>query len=146
MSVVSQGRPGVVSLDRAYGRTVQGRLLVASDGFSPRYDLDRSTGVITRRDHSLFGEQLAGHIVVFPTAKGGVAAGWAFFDLQARDLAPLALVFGISNSVMVHGAVMAGVPIADGIPAADWDKLSSGMWAELRPADRQLVLCRRQGL
>lgn len=143
MTVLSAGRPQVVSLARAYGPTVEGPLLVASDGFSPRYDLDRSTGIVTRQGHSLYGEKLAGRIVVFPTAKGGVAAGWAFFDLQSRGLAPLAFVFGISNSVMVHGAVMAGVPIADGIPAADWDKLSSGRWAELRPADRQLLVAAR---
>ncbi len=143
MTARSDGNPQVVLLARAYGRTVEGPLLVASDGFSPRYDLDRSTGIVTRRAHSLFGEKLAGHIVAFPTAKGGVAAGWAFFDLQSRGLAPLAFVFGIANSVMVHGAVMAGVPIADGILAADWDKLKSGMWAALRPAERQLAIAAR---
>lgn len=124
-----------VKLARAYGARVAGPLLVSADGFSPRYDLDRATGVITRRGHSLYGHKLAGSIVAFPTAKGGVAAGWAFLDLHARGLGPLAFVFGITNSVMVHGAVMAGVPIADGLSADAWEQLQTARWAELRPEE-----------
>ncbi len=129
-----------VKLARAYGDRVEGPLLVSTDGFSPRYDLDRATGIITRAGHSLYGRQLAGSIVAFPTAKGGVAAGWAFLDLQSRGLAPLAFVFGITNSVMVHGAVMAGVPIADGLSPAAWEHVQKARWAELRPEERGLRL------
>lgn len=129
-----------VELARAHGARVEGPLLVSTDGFSPRYDLDRSTGIITRGGHSLYGHQLAGSIVVFPTAKGGVAAGWAFLDLQSRGLAPLAFIFGIVNSVMVHGAVMAGVPIADGLSTEAWAQVQAAPWAELRPAERRLRL------
>ncbi len=136
-------REPYVELARAYGVRVEGPLLVSADGFSPRYDLDRATGIITRVGHSLYGHKLAGAIVAFPTAKGGVAAGWAFLDLQSRGLAPLAFVFGISNSVMVHGAVMAGVPIADGLTSEAWARLQTGQWAELRPAERRLRLVTR---
>ncbi|MDA8198709.1 MAG: DUF126 domain-containing protein [Thermaerobacter sp.] len=129
-----------VKLARAYGARVEGPLLVSADGFSPRYDLDRATGVVTRVGHSLYGHQLAGSIVAFPTAKGGVAAGWAFLDLHSRGLAPLAFIFGITNSVMVHGAVMAGVPIADGLSVEAWEQLRTARWAELRPAKRDLRL------
>ena len=71
MTALRDGRPQVVSLARAYGRTVEGPLLVASDGFSPRYDLDRSTGIVTRQGHSLYGDKLAGRIVVFPRPRAG---------------------------------------------------------------------------
>lgn len=129
-------------LERGFGPSVTGPLLVSADGFSPRYDLDRNTGVITRKGHSLEGCKLQGHIVVFPAAKGGVAAGWAFLDLQSRGLAPLAFVFLTVNSVMVHGAVMANIPIADGLSPADATKLSTGCIAFLNPRGKELVVNR----
>lgn len=129
-------------VERGFGQSVTGPLLVSSDGFSPRYDLDRNTGVITRKGHSLEGCKLAGHIVVFPSAKGGVAAGWAFLDLQSRGLAPLAFVFLTVNSVMVHGAVMANIPIADGISPDDAAKLRTGWVAFLNPTGKELVVRR----
>ena len=53
-------------------------------------------------------------ILVIPTVKGGVAGGWAFFDLLHKGIAPRALVFGKLNPVMVQGAVLAGMPITEG--------------------------------
>ena len=38
------------------GHKVQAQALVASDGFSARYDLDRIRGVFSRPEHRLVGE------------------------------------------------------------------------------------------
>ena len=37
------------------GKSVRGRALVAKDGFSARYDLDRINGVFRRPEHKLAG-------------------------------------------------------------------------------------------
>jgi predicted aconitase with swiveling domain len=109
-----KARNPVLRVRRAFGPAVEGIALVSSEGFSPRYDLDRTTGIITKIGHALEGERLAGKVLFTPTAKGGVAAGWAFFDMQAKGFAPLALVFGKTNPVMVQGAVFAGIAITEG--------------------------------
>ncbi len=93
---------------------VEGEALVSTEGFSPRYDLDRLTGEISRPGHAIEGENIAGKILFFPTAKGGIAAGWAFYDLESKGIAPKALVFGKTNPVMVQGAVFAGIAITEG--------------------------------
>ena len=49
-----------------------------------------------------------------PANKGGIAAGWAFYDLASKALAPKAIVFGKTNPVMVQGAVFAGITITEG--------------------------------
>lgn len=98
---------------RSIGQPVRGIALVSDQPFSPRYDLNRSTGVITRKGHPLEGCNIKDTILVCPTAKGGVAGGWAFIDLRARGLAPLALLFDVANPVMVQGAAGAGIPIMD---------------------------------
>ena len=66
---------------RACGPAVEGEAVLSSEGFSPRYDLDRWSGVITKPGHKLEGTNIRDKILFFPTAKGGIAAGWAFFDI-----------------------------------------------------------------
>ena len=103
-----------IKVDRAFGPVVHGEAVVSSEGFSPRYDLDRWSGVITKPGHELEGVNIRDKILFFPTAKGGIAAGWAFYDIKAKGLAPKALVFGVTNPVMVQGAVFANITITEG--------------------------------
>ena len=104
----------IIIVTRAMGQTVSGQVVVFREGFSPRYDLDRTSGVISRRGHSAEGQSIKDKILVIPTAKGGVAGGWAFRDLVCKGFAPRAFGFGKLNPVMVQGAVFAGIPITEG--------------------------------
>ena len=129
-----------VHVKRAWGEPVQARALVMREGFSPRYDLDRWNGVISRIGHSAEGESIRDRVLIIPTSKGGVAGGWAFFDLLNKGIAPKALVFGKLNPVMVQGAVLAGLPIME-----DWDQdllslVRSGDMVRLDPGARTVTL------
>ena len=53
------------------GRKVQAPALVASDGFSARYDLDRIRGVFSRPEHKLAGESYRGRVLVLDAAVSG---------------------------------------------------------------------------
>jgi len=66
----------IYSARHAIGKPVRGQTLVAHDGFSARYDLDRIKGVFSRATHKLAGQSYAGRILVLDTAKGGVASAW----------------------------------------------------------------------
>lgn len=130
----------VIKLARAWGQVVEGSALVMREGFSPRYDLDRWTGVISRIGHSSEGQSIKDRILIIPTVKGGVAAGWAFFDLVHKGIAPRGLVFGRLNPVMVQGAVLARMPIAEG-----WDRdatllIKTGDTVRLDPAGSLLTV------
>ncbi len=103
-----------IAVERAYGEPVEGEAVVSEEGFSPRYDLDRWSGTITRPGHELEGTSLKDKICFFPTAKGGIAAGWAFYDIKWKKIAPRAFIFGVPNPVMVQGAIFAGIPITEG--------------------------------
>ena len=61
----------IITVVRAMGKTVSGQVVVFREGFSPRYDLDRTSGVISRRGHSAEGQSIKDKILVIPTAKGG---------------------------------------------------------------------------
>lgn len=125
---------------RAFGPNVTAPALVSTDPFSPRYDLDRTTGLVTRSGHAIQGCSIAGVVLVCPTAKGGVAGGWAFFDLRARNLAPSALLLDIANPVMVQGAAAAGIPIMDGFEARVTDRIRTGDLLLVDPSSQTITV------
>lgn len=139
-----KARPAVIRVRRAFGPSVEGIALVSSEGFSPRYDLDRTTGVITKVGHALEGERLSGKILFTPVAKGGVAAGWAFFDMLAKGFAPRALVFGKTNPVMVQGAVFAGISITEGWTPDALETVATGDLVRVDPVRKRIEILRRR--
>src|SRR6266851_3098673 len=93
------------------GQKARGQALVAHDGFSARYDLDRVRGIFSRPDHKLAGQSYVGKILVLDTAKGGVASAWMLNEMMSRGVAPLALVFNSVNPSLVQGAALACLPM-----------------------------------
>ena len=94
----------------AMGRRVQGRALVAKDGFSARYDLDRIRGVFSRPEHRLAGQSYLGRILVLDAAKGGVATAWMLHEMAARGVMPAALVLNRVNPIMVQAPLSLSSP------------------------------------
>ncbi|ATA23039.1 hypothetical protein BIY26_21100 [Brenneria goodwinii] len=130
----------VISVNRAYGRVVEGEALISAEGFSPRYDLDRWSGVISRPGHALEGMNIRDKILFFPSAKGGIAAGWAFYDIKAKGFAPRALIFGVTNPVMVQGAIFADITITEGWDIDPASVLTTGDWVRVDPQKRAITV------
>ena len=98
----------------AMGRRVRGHALVAKDGFSARYDLDRVNGVFSRPEHKLAGQSYVGRILVLDAAKGGVATAWMLKEMTARGVMPAALALNRVNPIMVQGAALAEFTMISG--------------------------------
>ena len=130
----------IIRVTRAFGPVVEGEALVSEEGFSPRYDLDRWTGLITKPGHKLEGASIRDKICFFPTAKGGIAAGWAYYDIKCKDIAPKALIFGVTNPVMVQGAVFAGITITEGWLPHPREVVKTGDWVRVDPARRLIEI------
>lgn len=139
---MSVPRP-TIRVKRAFGMAVQGEAVVSEEGFSPRYDLDRWSGVITRPGHKLEGINIRDKILFFPTAKGGIAAGWAFYDIKAKGIAPKALIFGVTNPVMVQGAVFANLTITEGWSRDPRECLKTGDIVRVDPQAKTIELLKR---
>jgi uncharacterized protein len=133
----------IIEVERAAGKVVEGIALVSTEGFSPRYDLDRWTGEISRPGHAIEGENIRDRILFFPTAKGGIAAGWAFHDLKTKGIAPKALVFRVTNPVMVQGAVFAGIAITEGWSQDAFEVVRTGDAVRVDPSNKRVEVLRR---
>jgi predicted aconitase with swiveling domain len=120
------------------GRTVRGIALVANDGFSARYDLDRVTGVFSRPTHKLAGQSYVGKVLVLDTAKGGVATAWMLHEMAARRIVPAALVLNSVNPILAQGAAFGDVPMLAGFDEDITDAIPNGAQVEVNPDARTI--------
>lgn len=140
---MSTSTSGILIGPPGFGETLDAEALVSQDGFSARYDLDHTTGTISREAHDLFGESVIGKVLVVTTAKGGTATGWRLLDLVRRGTAPAALVFRRTNPVMVQGAVLAGIPIMHALDPDPVESLRTGDRLRLEPAEGRITVLGR---
>jgi uncharacterized protein len=117
----------------AMGRIVRGPALVANDGFSARYDLDRINGVFSRPAHKLAGQSYVGKILVLDTAKGGVATAWMLHEMKSRGIVPLALVFNSVNPILAQGAALGDVSMLAGFDQDITAAVPDGAEVEVNP-------------
>jgi uncharacterized protein len=96
------------------GADVSGIALVATDGFSARYDLDRINGTFSRQSHKLFGQSYVNRILVLDAAKGGVASAWMLHEMKSRGIIPLAIILNSVNPIIAQGAALAGLTLLGG--------------------------------
>lgn len=132
--------PRIFTARHAMGRTVRGPALVANDGFSARYDLDRQAGTFSRPQHKLAGQSFVGKILVLDTAKGGVASAWMLYEMQSRAVVPLALVFNSVNPILAQGAALGDVPMLAGFDTDVTAAIESGVEIEVNPAAGTLTI------
>ncbi len=119
----------------AMGATVRGTALVAKDGFSARYDLDRIAGVFSRPAHKLAGQSYVGKVLILDTAKGGVATAWMLHEMQSRGVVPLAIVLNTVNPILAQGAALGDVPMLAGFDCDITAAVASGAVQEVDPQD-----------
>src|SRR5262249_52790483 len=116
------------------GRKVRAQALVASDGFSARYDLDRIRGVFSRPEHKLAGETYQGRgLVVWEGARGGVAAAGMRKEMKPRGVLPAALVLNRANPIMVQGAALADFTMISGFDCDITKAIPNGAEVEVDP-------------
>ena len=113
------------------GAKVRAQALVAKDGFSARYDLDRARGVFP--DHKLAGESYVGRVLVLDAAKGGVATAWMLNEMKARGVMPAALVLNAVNPIMVQGAALADFTMISGFDVDITQAIPNGALVEVDP-------------
>ena len=126
------------------GGPVEGEALVAKDNFSARYDLDRIKGIFSRPSHALAGQSYKDKVLVFNTAKGGVASAWMLHEMKARGIAPRAILFNAANTILAQGAALAGMAMCDRFGDGDVTELiATGDHVAVYPEEGRVVVTKK---
>ena len=120
----------------ASGRA-SGPALVTGQAISFLGNVNPETGVVVDPAHELFGESIAGKVLVFPGGKGSTVGSYVIYQLKKRDLAPAAMINLVSEPIVAVGAVISGIPLVDRV-GEEVLRIKSGTIVDV-DADRELV-------
>ena len=120
----------------ASGRA-SGPALVTGQAISFLGNVNPETGVVVDPAHELFGESIAGKVLIFPGGKGSTVGSYVIYQLKKRDLAPAAMINLVSEPIVAVGAVISGIPLVDRV-GEEVLRIKSGTIVNV-DADRELV-------
>ncbi|HOU69826.1 MAG TPA: DUF126 domain-containing protein [Methanothrix sp.] len=120
----------------ASGRA-SGPALVTGQAISFLGNVNPETGVVVDPAHELFGESIAGKVLIFPGGKGSTVGSYVIYQLQKRGLAPAAMINLVSEPIVAVGAVISGIPLVDRVPE-EVLQIESGRMVEV-DADRRWI-------
>lgn len=92
---------------------VEGSAIVSPTPISFFGGIDPKTGKIIDKENPLYGKSIAGKIFVFPKGKGSTVGSYIIYGLKVNEVAPLAFITNIAETIVVAGAILAEIPLVD---------------------------------
>lgn len=105
--------------------------------------VDVSTGRITERGHELFGQCIAGKILVFPTGKGSTGGSYLIYEAARNGTGPKAIINVRPEQVTVTGCIIAEIPMVVGCDRDPTAVIAAGDFVEV-DADQGIVVVEKK--
>lgn len=126
-----------IKCHRVASGKASGPALVTGQAISFLGNVNPETGVVVDPAHELFGESIAGKVLIFPGGKGSTVGSYVIYQLKKRGLAPAAMINLVSEPIVAVGAVISGIPLVDRVQE-EVLRIKSGTIVDV-DADRELV-------
>jgi predicted aconitase with swiveling domain len=102
-----------IKCHRVASGSARGQSLVTRDAISFLGNVDANTGMVVDPAHELFGQCIAGKVLIFPGGKGSTVGSYVIYQLKKRGLAPIAMINIRSEPIVAVGAIISGIPLVD---------------------------------
>jgi len=96
--------------------SAEGRALKSDQPISFFGAVDPKTGIVKEPGHPLFGQSLAGKVLIFPTAKGSTVGSYILYSLKKMNVAPAAMILSECETIVAVGAIISEIPTIDSVP------------------------------
>lgn len=120
------------------GGCVEGEALVSKENLSGFGGLHRETGMIIDEKHVLYGKYVKGKILVLNGAKGSSSFSTHFHHVRINNVGPLAILYNVTTSKMVMGALVSHVPAMTDFDIDPLSVIEDGDWVKV-DADNGIV-------
>jgi uncharacterized protein len=105
-----------VKCHRVSGGRATGTVLATRDPISFLGNVDPKSGLVVDPGHGLFGNSIAGKVLIFPAGKGSTVGSYVIYQLKKRGLGPVAMVNLRSEPIVAVGAIISDIPLVDRVP------------------------------
>ena len=89
--------------------------------------MDPKTGIVLDKNHCLYGQSIAGTILVFPNGSGSsVVQADGMYQLKMAGNEPKAMVVANLDTTLVASAIIMETPLVDKVPEVFYESTSDG--------------------
>lgn len=92
---------------------ISGEVIAIDNMFSFIGDMDPKTGMVTMVNSPVFGQTLAGKVLVFRTGRGGTIAPYMLYEAHKNGVAPAAILCNEADLLTLECALTVNIPIMD---------------------------------
>jgi predicted aconitase with swiveling domain len=104
----------------------KGEALVSKDMFAFGGTPELETGIVKEKNHDIFGQNVAGKVLVYPTGKGSTGDPYSCYFLMKHGNAPKAIINRTANPTTVVSAILANIPMMYSLEKDPLDVIKTG--------------------
>lgn len=121
---------------------VEGEAMVTRQPMAFYGGVDELNGLVTDKNHELYGMSVTGKILVFPVAKGSAGGSYALGKMVSHHAEPGGIINLRADPILAVSAIIANVPMVVVSDEKDLDMIRRGDRVEL-DADNCLIKVQR---
>ena len=105
---------------------VSGSILKSKKPINFLGTVDKKNGVISDKNHDLFGKSIKDKILVFPSGVGSSVGAYTIYSIKSNNSAPLAMICQKADLTVATGCALANIPLIT-INEDEFSKLENEM-------------------
>ncbi len=105
---------------------VQGVVLKSEKPINFLGTVDKKTGIISDKNHDLFGKPIKDTILVFPSGVGSSVGAYTIYSIKLNNAAPLAMICQKADLTVATGCALTNIPLII-ISDEEFSSIENGM-------------------
>ena len=90
---------------------VEGIVLKSNDPINFLGTVDKKTGIISDKNHTLFEKSIKNTILVFPSGIGSSVGAYTIYSIKSNNTAPIAMICKKADLTVATGCALANIPL-----------------------------------
>ena len=117
---------------------VEGTVLKSSDPINFLGTVDKKTGIISDKNHTLFEKSLKNIVLVFPSGIGSSVGAYTIYSIKSNNAAPIAMICKKADLTVATGCALANIPLIT-IGDKEFESIKNGMKISLDTDSTNLI-------
>ena len=105
---------------------VKGIVLKSNNPINFLGTVDKKTGIISDKNHSLFEKSVKNTILVFPSGIGSSVGAYTIYSIKSNNTAPIAMICKKADLTVATGCALANIPLIT-IGNEEFESIKTGM-------------------
>ena len=105
---------------------VEGIVLKSNDPINFLGTVDKKTGIISDRNHTLFEKSMKNSVLVFPSGIGSSVGAYTIYSIKSNNTAQIAMICKKADLTVATGCALANIPLIT-ISDEEFESIKTGM-------------------